>query len=205
MVNEEKQPVALWFDPVCPWAWGTSRWLTEVTKVRPIDLQLRIMSLSALNEGGDVPPEFAERLAAGWGPVRVSAAIARDLGPAKLADFYTAIGTLIHHQGKDVSVETIRAALADAGLPESYADDAASTELDDDIRASTQAAVDAVGTGTGTPVTEVNGRAFSGPVIDSYPTGEEAGEFFDGIELTSRFSHFYELRRGRDGEPNYSN
>ena len=63
--------VTFWFDPMCPWAWITSRWVLEVQKVRDVDANWQVMSLGVLNEGNDSSPKFADMIKRAWRPVRV--------------------------------------------------------------------------------------------------------------------------------------
>ena len=67
----ERNTAEFWFDPLCPWAWMTSRWMMEVEKVRPVDVTWSVMSLSVLNEGRDLPADYRAMMDRGWGPVRV--------------------------------------------------------------------------------------------------------------------------------------
>ena len=110
-----------WFDPLCPWAWITSRWMLEVEKVRPVRTDWRIMSLAYLNliqhEGKGLTEEYLERMSRAWGPVRVCAAAAEHSGPGILGPLYTAIGTRFHNQGRREDPDTIPEALAEVGLP----------------------------------------------------------------------------------------
>ncbi len=196
----ERNAAEFWFDPLCPWAWMTSRWMMEVQKVRPVDVTWSVMSLSVLNEGRDLPEDYGAMLDRGWGPVRVVIAAREKLGDDVVKPLYDALGERIHHQQLDYP-EAITGALEELGLPAELADAATSDEHDDVLRASHQRAIDLVGDDVGTPVVAVNGVAFFGPVVTPAPKGEAAGRLWDGCVLVAGTQGFYELKRSRTVGP----
>ncbi len=193
--------VRMWFDPACPWAWMTSRWLMEVEQVRDVEVSWRVMSLSVLNEGGDVSEEYRAMLDRAWGPVRVIIAAAREHGDQVIKQLYDAMGTRIHLGKVDDPEVVIRESLAELGLPAELARYAGTDEVDDELRASHQEAIDLVGDEVGTPVIEVDGVAFFGPVVTPAPRDEAAGRLWDGCVLVAGTPGFYELKRTRTVGP----
>ena len=182
MAEQEPTPVDFWFDPQCPWAWITSRWLVEVTKVRPVQPRWHVMSLALLNEGKeDLSDRYKEFMARAWGPVRVCIAAEQTAGPEVLGPLYTAIGTRFHNEKAERDRATIESALAEVGLPTSLADAMDSTEYDEALRASHHDGMDRVGDDVGTPVISVNGASIFGPVVSPIPRGEDAGRLWDGV------------------------
>jgi hypothetical protein len=200
-MTDARTSADFWFDPLCPWAWITSRWMLEVTEVRPVDVGWHVMSLAYLNEGRDLPESYRELLAKAWGPVRVCIAAAQAHGDQILLPLYTALGTRIHEEKLPNDRATIVAALADVGLPEDVADAATSTEFDAALKVSHHAGMDQVGFDVGTPVISVDGVAFFGPVVSPIPRAEAAGKLWDGVLLVAGTDGFFELKRSRTRDP----
>ena len=196
-----RTPVEMWFDPVCPWAWMTSRWLMEVERVRSIEVTWSVMSLSVLNEGRDLPPEYQELMEAAWAPVRVLIAAREAYGDTVLKPLYDAYGERIHHQGRQDLEAITREALAEVGLPDTLAAAAHSTDGDEALLASHHRAIGLVGDDVGTPVIAVEGVAFFGPVLSPAPVGEAAGRLWDGCVLVAGTPGFFELKRSRTVGP----
>jgi protein-disulfide isomerase-like protein with CxxC motif len=199
---EQPTQVDFWFDPLCPWAWITSRWMVEVEKVRPVKTRWHIMSLAELNSTKeDIPAEYKERMKQAWGPVRVCTAAAQKFGDDVLGPLYTAIGTRFHDEKAERNRATIEAALADAGLPAELADAMESTEYDEALRVSHRDGMDRVGYEVGTPVISVDGASFFGPVVSPIPRGEDAARLWDGVLLVAGTDGFFELKRSRTRDP----
>jgi protein-disulfide isomerase-like protein with CxxC motif len=202
MTEQELVDVDFWFDPLCPWAWITSRWMLEVQQVRPVRVRWHVMSLAVLNAGKEgLPERYQEAMRTAWGPVRVCIAAEQKFGPEVLGPLYTALGTRFHLEKAERDRPTIEAALAAAGLPAELADAMESTEYDDALRASHCDGMDRVGYEVGTPVISVNGFSCFGPVVTPIPRGEAAARLWDGFLLVTGTDGFFELKRSRTRDP----
>ena len=191
----------MWFDPACPWAWLTSRWLMEVEKVRDVDLTWSVMSLSVLNEKADQSQEYRDLMDQAWGPVRVIIAASQAHGAKVVKPLYDAMGSRIHLGRMKDYEQVVDESVEEVGLPASLGKAARQKKYDAALRRSHRRGISLVGTDVGTPVISVGEVAFFGPVVTPAPTGEAAGRLWDGTLLVAGTPGFYEIKRTRTQGP----
>ncbi len=193
-----------WFDPRCPFAWITSRWILEVEQVRDIKVRWHVMSLAYLNKDKDVSEDYRKGLEKAWGPVRVCIAAEQKYGAEALLPLYTALGTRIHNEKQEVSPELIEAALEEADLAVELADAMDDEMFDMAVIKSHHEGMDAVGDDVGTPTIHFGDAAFFGPVLSKSPRGEAAGQLWDACVTLASYPQFFELKRTRTGDLDFS-
>jgi 2-hydroxychromene-2-carboxylate isomerase len=193
-----------WFDPLCPFAWITSRWMLEVEQVRDVSVRWRAMSLYFLNKDRDLSEDYQARVARGLPIGRVLIATEQKVGPEALGPLYTALGERIHHGKQELGRELVEAALDASGLPAELVEAMDDPSYDDALLASHQEAMDRVGDDVGTPTIAFNDSSFFGPVLSKIPRGEDAGRIWDGTIALAAFPYFFEIKRTRVGELDFS-
>ncbi len=199
-----KTKVEFWFDPLCPWAWMTSRWIIEVSAVREIEVRWNVFSLAHLNREKEVTDEYKQSMIASWAPLRTLMATKQSVGNDGVLALYTALGLRAHVNKEACDKSVISNALVDAKLPAdmiNFCDDAS---LDILIIESHDRGIALVGNDVGTPIISVNASAFFGPVISPAPKGEEAGKLWDGVLACASYPGFFELKRSRTVGPIFS-
>jgi 2-hydroxychromene-2-carboxylate isomerase len=206
--------VEFFWDPVCPWAWITSRWVTEVAGQRQLDVDWRFISLRMVNDAkyadGTLPERSRLGHEMGLRLLRVAAAVRDAHGGERLGDLYTALGTRIHVDGRREEMldgTGIPAALDELGLPGDLAAAAEDDRWDAAIREDTETAIERAGKELGTPILTFeppDGPSFFGPVINRIPRGDEAVALWDSVTTVARFPGFSELKRSVRGKPQTS-
>jgi 2-hydroxychromene-2-carboxylate isomerase len=197
-----------WFDPVCPFAWMTSKWVRTVAAQRSYDVEWRFISLRLLNSNVDYdshfPPEYEAGHTAGLRLLRVAALARKEHGEQAVGPLYEAMGQQIWELAPDTGDVPSRigpllaAALEQAGLPQELAGALEDTSWDEQLQAETDEALALTGKDVGTPILHFeppHGVAFFGPVISRLPSEAEAVELWDHVIGLARFSGFAELKR----------
>ena len=191
------EQIRFYFDPTCPWAWQTAKWIREVEQVRDIQVDWRLFSLRLVNEGADDP--LTDASARSVPALRTLALVGREQGNDAIPRLYQAIGERIHDKDGDLSVDLLREALTASDLDPGVVDRAmADPSTAEDVHAQYREAVDTV-QGFGVPTIVLDsGRGIFGPVVSLAPTGEEAGQVWDHTRWLIEFDGFFELKRERD-------
>jgi hypothetical protein len=190
-----------WFDPMCPWAFITSRWILEVAKVREIEITWNIFSLPYLNKDREMPEKYKAIFANSWSCARVIKSAEKDFGKEKTLPLYTAISTRIHVLKEAVSKDLLSDSLKEVGLDSRYLAEMENSDWDKQIIESHERGIKLVGDDVGTPIIAINGIGFFGPVISPAPKGEEAGKLWDGVVLSASYPGFFEIKRSRTVGP----
>lgn len=204
------------FDPVCPWAWITSRWVAEVQSRRDYDVAWRFISLKMLNSETDYskfPPMYRDLHAAGTKALRVAARARAERGNEAVAAVYEMFGTSFHNraEGEKFLADArgrARELLSDAGLPAEWCDAVDDESYDELIGRETEIALSRAGRDVGTPIITFRPGAadegsFFGPVVARTPRGDEALRLWDAIETIATTSGVAELKRSLRGTPSY--
>ena len=190
-----------WFDPMCPWAFITSRWILEVEKVRDIEVSWNIFSLPHLNKDREMPEKYVAIFANSWSCARVIKAVENQYGKEKTLPLYTAISTRIHVLKETVSQDLLIDALKEIGADTKFAQEMSNSNWDKEIIESHERGIKLVGNDVGTPIIAINRIGFFGPVISPAPKGEEAGKLWDGVVLSASYPGFFEIKRSRTVGP----
>jgi hypothetical protein len=189
--------VVFHFDPLCPWTWMTSRWLTEVTAARSLTLGFGALSLRVVNE---IPEGQHAGVDASFAALRVIEALAMAEDHEAAARFYRALGERVHRGQQEASLELFEQVLADSDV--SVAGAFGDPAWDPRVIEATGAVVDLAGGGVGSPVISwpAPKRAMAGPIVSPPPTGADALRLWDVVTTAVDLPGFYELKKGRQGK-----
>ena len=207
--------IDFFWDPVCPWAWITSRWVHEVASQRALDVDWRFIALRIVNEERDYEREFRPGYEDGHNLglrlLRAAAALRdRDGGATRVGDLYTLVGNRIHVEGRRSDLmdpDGLRETFTGSGFDADLADAAYDEAWDTPVRADTEAALERTGKNVGTPIITFGGEggpSFFGPVVSRIPRGEAALELWDAVERLAFIPGFAELKRSARERPQTS-
>lgn len=205
-----------YFDPVCPFAWMTSKWVRMVADQRGYAVRWRFISLRMLNAHVDYeaqfPPGYEGGHTAGLRLLRVAARAREEHGEAVVGPLYEAIGREVFDSERAATLDPVERGtrafveplLAEVGLPASLADALEDASRDAELRAETDHALSLTGKDVGTPIIHFRppeGTAFFGPVISRLPGEADAGRLWDHVVGLAEFPGFAELKRSLRERP----
>jgi hypothetical protein len=209
--------INFYFDPLCPFAWMTSKWVRLVTAQRDYRVDWRFISLRMINAnvdyGSHFPSGYEAGHTAGLRLLRVAARTRTEHGRAAVGPLYAAIGARAFDTAPDPdrddpafpgTLEFVQPAIADAGLPAELADALEDDSFDAELRSETDEALSLTGKDVGTPIIHFqppDGVAFFGPVISRLPSQADAGLLWDHIVGLAAFPGFAELKRSLRERP----
>ncbi|OBJ49063.1 DsbA family protein [Mycobacterium sp. 1423905.2] len=188
--------VTIWFDPVCPFTWHTARWLQAVAGGGDVTVDWRLMSLAMLNEGEEAGPEQQAHLRDSQRMGRLMAAIGDKHGAADMVTAYFAFGERHFDEAHPVDDSLVREVSAAAGIPDAVVDD---ESYDATVRQSHEAGQEALGETGGSPILQINGRTFFGPVLTGPPADEMTRPAFDAVATLAAVPQFRQLKRPKKG------
>lgn len=222
--------IEFFFDPMCPFAWITSRWVQEVRGARDLDVTWRFISLAILNEDNlahsdaevaagrepTLPPQYRGLVQVGAGMLRVAAAVRDHGGNDAVESFYTAAGELLHPGGRSAVLweggdagDLVGDTLAAAGLPSQLAAAADDPERDRIVAEETELALSRTGRDVGTPIitfdlSRPEEASLFGPVISRIPRGEEATALWDAVSVVANTPGIAEFKRSQRAALDFS-
>ena len=184
------------FDPRCPWAWESSKWIREVERIRDVEVEWAFFSLEEQNKPETSP--LREPKARGTAALRTLALVRRTEGNGATGSLYRAIGERLHEQREDFTLHLVRNALEDVGLKPELVDEALGDDVTiKEISEEHYAVASSVGCFGVPTIVLPTGEAMFGPVVSGAPTGEAAGELWDHFEWLTRQGYFFEMKRER--------
>ncbi len=193
--------IDLYVDPVCPFAWVTSRWLLDAATTTQTPVRLRQMSLAMLNEGKDLDAKHQDMMDRSRRLGRLVAAVTAAHGPDAFAPLYHSIGVRLHVRKDEIDADAIRDTLAENGFEGSLAESVDQSTFDDAVRQAHHISQKTLGGPGGSPIIAIDGQAFHGPVMTRIPRKEDGGRLLAAIVAAAGVPEFAVLQRPYQGPP----
>lgn len=195
--------VELYLDPICPFAWVTSRWLLAAAADTGREVTLRQMSLAVLNENREMDPAQQAKMGRSRRIGRVFAAAVANGGPDAFTGLYDALGTQIHTGGRELTDDIVNEALASRGMDPALADALDDPSWDAAVRTSHQHSQDLLGGEGGSPILAVGDVGYFGPVLTSIPAPDAGTALLDAVVTAASTPGFAVLQRPYQGPPSF--